>query len=60
MNIDRPIQMHDVILAIMVIADLRLNELQTRYTMHGHTSYLPTSQGKVLPLKVINPHSESR
>jgi len=26
MNIDRPVQMHDVILAIMVIADLKLNE----------------------------------
>lgn len=61
MYINWPVQMHDVVFAIMMIADLKLSETRNEiYTFLGYTSYLPTTQGKVFPLKVINPHSESR
>ena len=50
MYIDWSFQMHDVVFAIMMIADLKLSETRNEmYTFLGHTSYLPTSQGKVFP-----------
>jgi len=42
MNIDRPIQMHNVILAIMVIADLKLNETPNNEIYNAWTYLIST------------------
>ena len=53
---------HDIVLAIMVVSNLKTLESRCdiQCTVRKFTSYRPTSQGKLLALKVTVPSSASR
>ena len=61
-NFEWSFHTHDIVLAIMVVSNLKTLESRCdiQCTVRKFTSYRPTSQGKLLALKVTVPSSASR